>query len=182
MKKIFLIAMMAFAVIGTANAQHPCKGMPEKECDKHPDITEMVSDLSSAQKRKLETITKESKERMEPLRKMQTMVRDSINMLMEREGDYTKVIFPLFDRDARLQSEISREMYLTKIRIDQVLTKEQRQELAKERQKHKREHHDRKDLKELKMGKMGKEFKTTKDLKEPKDIKVEKRKELRKKN
>lgn len=179
MKKIFLIALMAVAVAGTANAQRPGKAMHEKECDKHPDITEMVSDLSSAQKRKLETITKESKERMEPLRKMQASVRDSIGMLMDREGDFSKVIFPLFDRDARLQAEISREMYVTKVRIDQVLTKEQRQELAKMRQMQKREHHEGKGLKEIKLGK---DIKAPKDFKGAKEVKGERMKELRKKN
>ena len=178
MKKIFLIALMALAVAGTANAQRPGKAMHEKECDKHPDITEMVSDLSSAQKRKLETITKESKERMEPLRKMQASVRDSIGMLMDREGDHSKVIFPLFDRDARLQTEISREMYVTKVRIDQVLTKEQRQELAKMRQMQRREH-EGKGLKEIKLGK---DIKAPKDFKGAKEGKGEKMKELRKKN
>lgn len=126
MKKTLLLATLIF-LTGIAFAQHP----KHERYERRPDITELVSDLSSAQKRKLETITNESKQRVDPLRNRQKAVRDSIETLMDKEGDQTKALFPLFDREARIQAEISREMYSTKVRIDEVLTKEQRQQLKK---------------------------------------------------
>ena len=96
---------------------------------KQKEITELVSDLSSAQKRKIESISKESKERVTLFRKQQKAVRDSISMFMERDGDQSAVLYPLFEREATLQTAIDREMYAGKVRIDEVLTKEQRAEL-----------------------------------------------------
>lgn len=97
---------------------------PEKK--KRADITELVSDLSAPQKRKIDAISKESKERVDALRASQRAVRDSIGMYMELEGDQSRQLYPLFDREAQLQAAVSREMYSTKLRIDEVLTHEQR--------------------------------------------------------
>ena len=44
---------------------------------------------------------------------------------MEKEGDQSDKLFPLFDREAAIQAEISKEMYTTRQQIDQVLTDEQ---------------------------------------------------------
>lgn len=59
-------------------------------------------------------------------------------MYMELEGDHSRELYPLFDREAQLQTAINREMYATKIRIDEVLTREQRQTLrnASRKDKH----------------------------------------------
>lgn len=100
------------------------KGKP-----RHPEVTEMVGDLSSSQKRTLEGLTSESKERVDKLRAQQKAVRDSIALYMDRDGDQSKLLYPLFDREAKLQSLISREMYATKVRIDEVLTPAQRQQV-----------------------------------------------------
>lgn len=126
MKKTLLIA----ALISVFNfqysvcwAQHDGR-RPEKK--RHADVTELVSDLSAPQKRKIEAISKESKERVDALRASQRAVRDSISMYMELEGDQSRHLNPLFEREAQLQAAISREMYSAKIRVDEVLTKEQR--------------------------------------------------------
>lgn len=104
----------------------------DKHRDRKPlDITQLVSNLSDSQKSKLETITNESRQRIDKLRNQQKAVRDSIAGYMEREGDQSKYLYPLFDREAKLQAEISREMYITKVHIDKVLTKEQRAEFQK---------------------------------------------------
>lgn len=136
MKKSLILAIaLGFCLSPlAAYAQHgPHKGGKQEP---RPDITELVSDLTTSQKRKLETITSESKVRIDRLRNQQKAVRDSINIYMEREGDQSKILFPLFEREARLQTEVSREMYSAKVKIDQVLTKEQRGELQKCNQKH----------------------------------------------
>lgn len=108
----------------TAMAQRP-KGAP----DGPRDITKMVSDLSSSQKKRLDAITDESKSRIDALRTQRRAVRDSIAMYIQRDGDQSEALFPLFEREAQLQSRISREMYMTKVRIDEVLTPEQRRQV-----------------------------------------------------
>lgn len=130
MKKIATLAVVAFmALQGPAFAQRPHPDGPAPGNGKHPEITELVSDLSSSQKSKLETISNDSRKRVDHLRGQQKAVRDSINRYIEMESDQSKKLYPLFDREARLQVEISREMYATKVRIDQVLTPAQRKEL-----------------------------------------------------
>lgn len=105
-----------------------------------PDITELVSNLNNDQKSQLEAITNDSRQRVEKLRAQQKAVRDSINLYMDREGDQSKYLNPLFDREAKIQAEISREMYASKVRIDKVLTKEQRAEFQKASKQHRKKH------------------------------------------
>ena len=126
MKKALLLSLLVVFTF-------PLAAQPDgKHHDaKRKDITELVSDLSNAQKRKIESISKESKERVSALRAQKKAVLDSINMYMEREGDQRAVLYPLFDREAALHAAIDREMYSGKLRIDEVLTKEQRAELRK---------------------------------------------------
>ena len=45
-------------------------------------------------------------------------------MFMDSDGDHSAVLFPLFEREAALQAAINREMYKGKLRVDEVLTKE----------------------------------------------------------
>lgn len=124
MKKTLILTLLVAVALPLA-AQHD---RPQHE-KKHKEITELVGDLSSSQKRKIEAISKDSKKRVETLRASQKAVRDSISMFMERDGDQSAALFPLFEREATLQAAISREMYTGKVRIDEVLTKEQRAEL-----------------------------------------------------
>ncbi len=126
--KIHIVLTIMLAASLPLMAQHEGK-RPDKK--NRPEISEVVGDLSAKQKHKVDNITKESKERVDALRKQQHAVRDSIDMFMEREGDQSKVLFPLFDREAQLRAAVSREMYTTKTRIDEVLTKEQRECLRK---------------------------------------------------
>ncbi len=127
MKNILLIvALIAFTLPAAAQQEGKHRRHHER-----PEITELVSDLNAGQKRKLENITQQSKQRVGLLRKQQRAVRDSIGIYMNREGDQSKMLYPLFDRESQLQAAISREMYNTKLRIDEVLTPAQRQELRK---------------------------------------------------
>ena len=121
MKKYIIFTLLS-ALSLPLFAQHP-KDLPEK---KNKDVTELVSDLSATQKRKIESISKESKARVDDLRKQQKSVHDSIALFMDREGDQSHTLYPLFERDAALKVAIDREMYSGKVRIDEVLTKEQR--------------------------------------------------------
>lgn len=122
--KTIIIAVAAMLTMTTAMAQRP-----KSAFDGPRDITKMVSDLSSSQKKRLDAITDESKPRIDALRAQRKAVRDSIAMYIQRDGDQSEALFPLFEREAQLQSRISREMYMTKVRIDEVLTPEQRRQV-----------------------------------------------------
>lgn len=142
MKRIVLLALVSlFAFQCTLSyAQDPRHGGPHDRQGRRPDITKIVSNLSDAQKEKLEALMEASRQRVDKLRRQQQAVRDSIALYMDRDGNQSKKLYPLFDREAKLQVEISREMYNTKVRIDEVLTKEQRQQFrqaSKEHRKHK---------------------------------------------
>ena len=128
MKHIVFLTL-GFLLACSLSAQQPMHERQQpRECPQ--DITRLVDDLSSDQKRKIDNISKESQERVDHLRKQQEQVRDSIGSLMNLDEDRSKEIFPLFDREARLQSLISREMYITKTRINQVLKPDQRKHLS----------------------------------------------------
>lgn len=126
--KQYLVLILFLAMVVPVMAQHPDHRHDGK---RQADITELVSDLSAPQKRKIENISKESKERIDALRTRKRAVHDSIHTYLDREGDQSKWLFPLFDREAQLQAAIDREMYTTKLRIDEVLTREQRAALRK---------------------------------------------------
>ena len=128
MKKILFLAVLITMSLPLA-AQHKPDCHPHHQGPK--EVTEIVSDLTPVQKRKIESITKESRTRVDALRTQQHAVRDSINNYMEKEGDQSKKLFPLFDREAKLQVAVSREMYNMKVKVDDVLTKEQRAELRR---------------------------------------------------
>lgn len=142
MKRIVLLALVSLFTFQCtlSYAQNPRHGGPHDRQGRRPDITKIVSNLSDAQKEKLETLMEASRQRVDKLRRQQQAVRDSIALYMDRDGNQSKKLYPLFDREAKLQVEISREMYNTKVRIDEVLTKEQRQQFrqaSKEQKKHK---------------------------------------------
>ena len=81
-------------------------------------------------------IVERKNEELEKLHKQKRAVRDSIEMYMEKEGDHSKELYPLFDREEKLNTLIQREMYATKMRFDQVLTADQRKELADRNKRH----------------------------------------------
>ncbi len=139
--KAIIIGIMACLLLTPAMAQRGREG----DGNQH-DIATIVGDLSSSQKKKLDAIVEGSKARVGALKAQQKAVRDSIAMYMQREGDQSKVLYPLFEREAQLQCSISREMYATKVRIDEVLTPEQRKKVreafhSREGQKRQRKSH-----------------------------------------
>lgn len=136
MKKILFLTLTLLLALSLSAQRNGDKHRDRKP----PDITQLVSNLSDSQKSKLETITNESRQRIDKLRNQQKAVRDSIAGYMEREGDQSKYLYPLFDREAKLQAEISREMYITKVHIDKVLTKEQRAEFQKASKEQRKKH------------------------------------------
>ena len=91
----------------------------------------MVSDLSVKQKRSLLQIQEKSHERIGQLNNQLKVVRDSIRTVMRQDGDNSKILYPLFDREGALQAQISKEMYTMRTQIDAILTPQQLAELRK---------------------------------------------------
>lgn len=144
-KKIatYLVAILACTMLF---AQSPNEFGHGKKHHKHepPKIEEMVSNLSAIQKKRLETITQESKKQVDKMQAELKSINSQIRKLLDAEGDQTNSLFPLFEREAQLKLEINKEMYRTRQQINNVLTKEQLKELGErmkaDRKKHEREH------------------------------------------
>lgn len=144
-KKIatYLVAILACTMLF---AQSPNEFGHGKKHHKHepPKIEEMVSNLSAIQKKRLETITQESKKQIDKMQAELKSINSQIRKLLDAEGDQTNTLFPLFEREAQLKLEINKEMYRTRQQINNVLSKEQLKELRErmkaDRKKHEREH------------------------------------------
>ena len=144
-KKIatYLVAILACTMLF---AQSPNEFGHGKKHHKHepPKIEEMVSNLSAIQKKRLETITQESKKQVDKMQAELKSINSQIRKLLDAEGDQTNTLFPLFEREAQLKLEINKEMYRTRQQINNVLSKEQLMELRErmkaDRKKHEREH------------------------------------------
>lgn len=141
MRQLF-IAILFVGCALTCFAQ-PDHG-PDNKKPPRMDIEQFVSNLSTIQKTQIDAIMRKSTKTIETYRKQLGEVRDSIRTFMDKEGDQSKVIFPLYEREGRLQTEISKEFYRMKTEIDKVLTPQQRREMHDkmdaERKKHR---HDR---------------------------------------
>ena len=103
----------------------------ERRAKEPPKIEEMVSDLSAIQKKRLTTVMENSRKEVDKLQAELDNVRNQIRSLMEKDGDNSDQLFPLFDRESVLRAEISKEMYRTRQQIDKILTKEQLAEFRK---------------------------------------------------
>ena len=144
-KKIatYLVAILACTMLF---AQSPNEFGHGKKHHKHepPKIEEMVSNLSAIQKKRLETITQESKKQVDKMQAELKSINSQIRKLLDAEGAQTNTLFPLFEREAQLKLEINKEMYRTRQQISNVLSKEQLKELRErmkaDRKKHEREH------------------------------------------
>ena len=125
MKKVVFSLLMTMIVVAV-NAQ-PNHSKRRESSTKV--VSELVSGLTSLQKQQIETIRQESSAKVSQFRKQQKMVKDSIKLFMDKDGDQSAMLFPLFDREAFLQVQINREMYNGKVKIDAILTEKQRAEL-----------------------------------------------------
>ncbi len=123
-KYIPLIALLLCVMVLPAQPSHNHGG----KRDNPPKVEEMVSNLSLKQKKTLLEVRERSKDRMDELKAQLNTVRDSIRDYIHREGDNTKVLYPLFDREGELQARISKEMYALRLQIDAILTPEQLKE------------------------------------------------------
>lgn len=132
MKQIIITAILV-CLAGAATAQTGNK--PPKE--NNVEISDFISDLSKAQKSKIDLITKRTAKTVEGYRQQLDAVRDSIRSYMDSPEDHSAILFPLYEREGRLQAEISKEYYRSKTSIDKILTPEQyrllKDKMAKQR-------------------------------------------------
>lgn len=124
--KSIVMGCIALAISTTLSAQQHQHKHHARQPQK---IESLVSNLSDQQKKQLDELQKQSKERVDKMNKSMHAVKDSIRTLMNQEGDHSRELCPLFDREASLQSAISKEMYASKVKIGKILTPEQRSEL-----------------------------------------------------
>ena len=110
MKKT-LTLIVALALGLTLMAQTPGGGNHRHhKRPEPPKVEEMVSNLSAVQKKKLETIAQDSKKQTEKIQKELESVRNNIRKLMNQDGDQSDKLFPLIDREAALQAEMTKAM------------------------------------------------------------------------
>lgn len=122
MKKT-LFAILTVLIATTLSAQRPRDDGRQKNGKEK--IEEIVTDLSSQQKTRIDAITKRSSKNIEHYRSELQAVRDSIRIYMSKREDHSDKVFALYDREAILQAELSKEYYRSKVAIDAVLTPEQ---------------------------------------------------------
>lgn len=94
-----------------------------------PRIEQLVSNLTPEQKSRIDIITSRSSKNIAFYRTQLNAVRDSIRIYMDRHDDLSSIVFPLYERESMLTSEISKEYYRAKVAIDEVLTEQQFREL-----------------------------------------------------
>lgn len=128
MKRILFSAIFICLVL-TAVSQPRGRHQQERNQRDVMKIEEFVSDLSTTQKAKIDLITKHTSKNIESLRQQVKEVRDSIRTYMGSQEDRSDFLFPLYEREGRLQTELSKEYYRSKAAIDKVLTPEQYQKL-----------------------------------------------------
>lgn len=135
-----IIILFALILSTALYAQHP-QGHDQHKPHKPMDITSMVSDLSAMQKKKLETVTTESKKRVETIQAELKTIRQQIRSLMMQDGDNSAKLFPLLDREGVLQAELTKEMYNTRLQVDAILTPEQLKEFRARMEADRKQHH-----------------------------------------
>lgn len=127
--KHLLLATLALMMAATAVAQPGTHHPMDKEPGKEAKITDLVSNLTPDQKKSIDLITQRSSTTIKYLRQQLHAVRDSVRIYLEMPGNQSKKIFPLFEQEGMLQTELSKAYYRTRQEIDEVLTPEQHNEL-----------------------------------------------------
>lgn len=137
MKKFLIVTLFVLAAtLGGLQAQKPGDRSETLRTDY---MAEMVGNLSCKQKKQLDALYNEMKPRIFALKQNLEEVRDSIAVALNVYGDNSAKLFPLFDREAQLQAEVSREYYRTKVAIDNILTKEQYKTFMRNRERQRKQ-------------------------------------------
>lgn len=109
------------------------------ERDSCKDVREIVSNLSTSQKKKIDVVIKQLQSTLDVLKQQESQVKDSINRSLQQDGDQSTTLYPLFEREATIKCTISKETYNAKVNIEKILTARQKEELRAALDKQKRE-------------------------------------------
>lgn len=136
MKRNFLILVgicFLFLFAGQANAQKKeyNKAMRYRYMPYEKQVEEVLTNLTDNQRKMLHKLSKENKEYMDKYRKDRDQLKKTIKSLLEMKEDVSEALFPLIDMKARLEAEKEKNLYKMKLKIDEILTPEQRIEMEK---------------------------------------------------
>ena len=136
MKRNFLILVgicFLFLFAGQANAQKEeyNKAMRYRYMPYEKQVEEVLTNLTDNQRKMLHKLSKENKEYMDKYRKDRDQLKKTIKSLLEMKEDVSEALFPLIDMKARLEAEKEKNLYKMKLKIDEILTPEQRIEMEK---------------------------------------------------
>lgn len=136
MKRNFLILVgicFLFLFAGQANAQKEeyNKAMRYRYMPYEKQVEEVLTNLTDNQRKMLHKLSKENKEYMDKYRKDRDQLEKTIKSLLEMKGDVSETLYPLIDMKARLEAEKEKNLYKMKLKIDEILTPEQRIEMEK---------------------------------------------------
>ena len=94
-----------------------------------PDVSKFVSNLTKKQQADIKVIAEEGKADIDSYRNELMNLREAIQHFYKMPGDRSSELFPLYAQRSALYAKIDKTKYYTKMKIDQVLTPEQQQEL-----------------------------------------------------
>ena len=134
-RNILIIAGICcmFLFAGQVNAQkEEYKKAMRYRFEPYEKQVEMVlTNLTDNQREALHKLSKENKEYMKKYRKDREQLEKTIESLLAMKEDVSEALFPLIDMKSRLEAEKEKNFYKIKLKIDSILTAEQRAEMDK---------------------------------------------------
>lgn len=91
----------------------------------------VLTNLTDNQREALHKLSKENRDYMEKYRKDREQLEKTIESLLAMKEDVSEALFPLIDMKSRLEAEKEKNFYKIKLKIDSILTAEQRAEMDK---------------------------------------------------
>ena len=129
-----------FLFVGQVNAQKEYKEAMRYRYQPYEKQVEIaLTNLTDNQREALHKLSKENKEYMEKYRKDEEKLRKSIGLLLAKDGDNSEILFPLIEMKAELEAEKEKKLYKVKLKIDSILTVEQREKMKEYEKKMKEE-------------------------------------------
>lgn len=134
-RNILIIAGICcmFLFAGQVNAQKEeyKKAMRYRFEPYEKQVEVVLTNLTDNQREALHKLSKENRDYMEKYRKDREQLEKTIESLLAMKEDVSEALFPLIDMKAELEAEKEKNLYRMKLRIDSILTAEQRAEMDK---------------------------------------------------
>ena len=166
-RNILIIAGICcmFLFAGQVNAQkEEYKKAMRYHYEPYEKQVEMVlTNLTDNQREALHKLSKENRDYMEKYRKDREQLEKTIESLLAMKEDVSEALFPLIDMKWRLEAEKEKNFYKIKLKIDSILTAEQRAEMDKYEAEMKKKRDDYQKSVEEKRKKAMEEYKAEKE-------------------